>query len=305
MNGTIENETELFQSSSTRYAAGRFAFAALALLFFSYQLIGGGLTLLFVGTSITPDNVMASRLSTMLAQLLFLLIPTIYLAKRQHGVLSDVFRWRIPSLRETILAVAGLIVLMNLTESYLYFQGKIPVSPTLAPFINAYKKAIEETFRILITARSGPEMLFVMTVAAVTPALCEELMFRGLIQRNLTLAYGKRKGFILAGAIFGLYHLNPFWIVPLASLGIYFSFLMHRSKTLLLPMAAHLLNNGSATIGAYIYGFSDETTPTVFMGTEGGPTDSMVFGTGMLFAVIFFLLINQYIKATEHLQHEQ
>jgi membrane protease YdiL (CAAX protease family) len=302
MNEPIENEAALFQVRQTKYAPSAFAFAALAILFVLYQFVGGGITLLLIGGTITPDNVTAARLATMLSQIIFLLLPTLYLAKLQHGRISDALRWRIPSLSESILAIAGMVVLMQLSETYLFFQSKIPMPEQLVPIIDAFKKAIEEAFKTLMTAGSVPELIFVVVVAALTPAICEELMFRGLIQKNFSLAYGKTKGYLLAGAIFGLYHLNPFWLVPLIGLGIYFSFLQHRSQTLLLPIAVHLINNGAATIGVYAYGPTNDTTPTIFMGTEGGPSDAVVLGTGIFFAVIFFIIIVQYIRITDPVQ---
>jgi hypothetical protein len=296
----IQNESELFQSQETKYKPAPFAFVALLILFVLYQLIGGGITLLIIGKEINTNNVMIARWATMVSQFIFLLIPTVLLAKRQHGKLSEAFRWRIPTFRETFLAVIGMIALMQIGEMYLFFQSKIPLPEQIVPFIEAMKKAIEEAYKILIVAHSVPEMLFVVLVAALTPALCEELMFRGLIQKNFTIAYGSRKGFIVAGTIFALYHLNPFWLVPLIMLGIYFSFLQYRSQTLLLPILAHLINNASATVGVYFYGATDTVTPTMFMGEQYEPSNFTVFGTAMFFVLIFSLVIVQYIKATEN-----
>jgi membrane protease YdiL (CAAX protease family) len=303
MTGEIENESGTYLARQTTYPPVKFAAAALLILFGLYQIIGGGVTLLLVGGVITEENVTAARLATMFSQIIFLLIPTLYLAKRQHGRLSDVFQWRVPSFLESLLAFAGMVVLMQLSESYLYVQNMIPVPEQLAAYIETFKKAIEEAFKVLLVARTVPELLFVLSVAALTPAICEELMFRGLIQKNFSLGYGSRKGFILSGVIFGLYHLNPFWLVPLVSLGIYFSFLQYRSKTLLLPIAAHLINNAAASVGVFLYGPSNDATPTMFQGAETAPSAMMVLGTAALSAVIFFLILQQYLKVTEKVQN--
>ncbi|HAP36801.1 MAG TPA: hypothetical protein DCQ28_13020, partial [Bacteroidetes bacterium] len=298
----IQNESEIFQSQETKYKPASFAFIALLILFVLYQLIGGGITLLIIGKEINANNVMVARLATMLSQIIFLLVPTILLAKRQHGKISEAFRWRIPTFRETFLAVIGMIALMQIGEMYLFFQSKIPLPEQIVPYIEMMKKAIEEAYKILIVAHSIPEMLFVVLIAAVTPSVCEELMFRGLIQKNFTIAYGNRKGFIVTGTIFALYHLNPFWLVPLIALGVYFSFLQYRSQTLLLPILAHLINNASATVGVYFYGASDTTTPTMFLGEQFEPSNATVLGTAVIFSIIFSLIIVQYIKATENVQ---
>lgn len=298
----IQNESAIFQSTDTRYRPLRFVIAALAIIFVTYQVIGGLLTLLLIGGTITLDNVFAARMATMVSQLIFLLVPVLWLAKRQHGRIAEVFPLRLPSLMEAVLAIVGMIALMQLGEFYLYFQSKIPVPASIAPFLEEMKRMIEQAFRTLVVAHSVPEMLFVVAVAALTPAICEEAMFRGLIQKNLTLSSGTVKGFILTGTIFGLYHMNPFWIVPLIALGIYFSFLRHRSQSLVLPVIAHLLNNASAVVGVYVYGDTESTTPTMFMGEAGEPSAMTVLGTAAFFALIFFLVMIQYIRITDRKQ---
>jgi membrane protease YdiL (CAAX protease family) len=306
----IQNEAGVFQSTETRYRPVRFAVWSLIGLFFLYQLVGGGLTMLIIGGEIDQENVHLARLVTMISQFLFLLVPTVLLAQRQHGNLTQVFRWRIPSFTETFLSVVGMIALMQIGEFYLYFQNMIPLPESIAPFLDQMKRVIEETFKILIVARSVPELLFVMTVAALTPAICEELMFRGLIQKNFTLSGGNVKGFILAGTIFGLYHMNPFWLLPLMALGVYFSFIQYRSQTLILPIIAHFMNNAAATVSVYVFGSTESSTPTMFMGETMEPAMTTVLGTGIFFIIIFFLVIVQYIKVTERVlnpapEHEQ
>ncbi|MFZ4620269.1 MAG: type II CAAX prenyl endopeptidase Rce1 family protein [Bacteroidota bacterium] len=301
----IENESGIFQTAETRYRPAKFAVLALLGLFFLYQIVGGGLTLLVIGGKIDLDNVTMARLATMISQFLFLLVPTILLAKRQHGNISEVFRWRIPSFGEAFLAVIGMVALMQIAEFYLYFQGMIPIPEKMAPFLTEMKRMIEEAFKVLIVAHSVPELIFVMTVAALTPAICEEMMFRGLIQRNFTISHGSVKGFILAGTIFGIYHMNPFWLIPLMALGVYFSFIQYRSQTLVLPIITHFLNNAASTLGVYVYGNSESTTPTIFMGEQAEPSMKMVLGTGIFFLIIFFLVIVQYIKVTEKVLHPQ
>ncbi len=301
----VQNESGIFQTRQTTYKPAGFAFAALGILFVLYQFVGGVITLLLLGGKITPDNVTGARYATIIGQFVFLLVPTIYLAKRQHGKISEAFQFRVPSFRETILAIFGMIALMQMAEVYLFFQSKIPLPEQIVPIVEAIKKAIEEAFKILIVSRSLPEMFFVLITVAITPALCEELMFRGLIQRNFSLAYGSKKGFIIAGTIFAFYHLNPFWLIPLIWLGIYFSFLRYRSQTLILPIIAHLINNSVAAVSVYAFGVIDSTTPTMFMGEQDVPSNSVVFGSGVFFAIIFFLIIVQYIKVTDNVQNEQ
>lgn len=282
-----------------KYHPIAFAIISLVGLFFLYQFVGGGITLLIVGGDITTDNVMVARMATMVAQFLLLLVPTLILAKMQHGAVTNALRWRVPSTVEIILSILGMIALLQAAEGYIYFQEKIPLPESIVPFVEMVKKMIEETYRVLIESRSIPELLLVIAVVSLTPAICEEIFFRGLVQKNFSLGTNGARGVIITGIIFGLYHFNPFHAVPLVALGIYFSFLRFRSQTLIIPMIAHFTNNTLSVIAAYIYGFDQSNMPSILM--EKGETVSAytVLGTTVVFILIFILIIQMYIRSTE------
>ena len=85
-------------------------FVALSLIgiFFLYQVVGGGLTLLIFGQSVTADNVQWMRAATMIAQVLFLLLPTWLLIRYQHGSVWKAIPWRAPKVSEFVLTVAAV-----------------------------------------------------------------------------------------------------------------------------------------------------------------------------------------------------
>lgn len=282
-----------------KYSPVAFAAVSLVGLFFLYQFIGGGITLLIIGGNITTDNVMAARIATTAAQFIFLLIPTLILVKMQHGMFSGALPWRIPSLLEIILSVLGMAALLQVAEGYMYFQEMIPLPESIVPFIDMMKKMIEETYRVLIEAHSVPELFLVIGVVSLTPAICEEVLFRGMVQKNFSLGTNSVRGVIITGIVFGLYHFNPFQAVPLVALGIYFSFLQFRSQTLLIPMIAHFTNNTLSVIASYVYGFDQADLPSIL--TEQGVRASTagVLGTTALFVIIFIVVIRLYMRTTE------
>ena len=279
-------------------------FVALTLvgIFFLYQIVGGGLTLLVFGQSITSANVQWMRLSTVLAQVLFLLVPTLYLMKSQHGKISNVLPRRIPKASEAVLVIAAVFSLQQVMEGYLYFQDKIPLPESLRPFIETIRKAIEETYRLLVQAHSGPELLFVIIVVALTPAICEELLFRGLIQKNMVLGTSKKAGFILTGVVFGLYHLNPFLVVPLVGLGVLFGYLMHRSGTILVPMIAHFTNNLFSVLGVYFAGDTKDSAALSMFNSLEDFSSAFVITAVLGFGLVFIVSTYFYAQVTSRLQ---
>lgn len=304
MSETVDSTLQSKYPEGVTYSPIAFAFVSLIGLFFLYQFVGGGITLLLVGGDITQDSVSVARIATMVGQFVLLLLPTLLLVKAQHGMFARALRWRIPTATEVFLSFLGMIALLQAAEGYMYFQDKIPLPESVIPLVEMLKKMIEETYRMLVVSQSIPELLFVIVVVALTPAICEEIFFRGLIQKNFSLGTNAVRGFVITGIIFGLYHFNPFQAVPLMALGIYFSFLQYRSQTLIVPMIAHFVNNTFSVVAAYVYGFDQSGVPSLLMSEGEGVPATTVLGTTILFIVIFSVVVRMYIRATEHLQTE-
>ena len=279
-----------------------FAILALVGIFILYQLVGGGLSLLLFGGSLTAKNVHLVRVVTVVSQILFLLIPTLLLIKYQHGKISAAIPLRIPGIAESLLVAVSIVALLQVLNGYIYFQDLIPVPSSIKPLIDAIKKMIEETYRILIESRSFPEMMWVMVVVSLTPSICEELLFRGLVQKNFSSAFDPKTGFVLTGVIFGLYHLNPFLVVPLVVLGIYFSFLVYRSKSIFVAMLAHFINNGISTVGAYVDPIHSDQ-PWTGMAQSPEQTGALtVLSFVGIFALIFLISHYYYMRVTANIQ---
>ncbi len=86
------------------------------------------------------------------------------------------------------------------------------------------------------------EFAWLIVVVCITPALCEELFFRGYIQRTFERTMDWRS-VILVGVIFGLFHFNPLGLLTLAVLGMLLGYFFYRSRNILPSMAAHFTNN--------------------------------------------------------------
>jgi len=152
-----------------------------------------------------------------------------------------------------------------------------------------------------VEAHSVPELFFVILVVALTPAICEEILFRGLIQKNMTLATSKKSGYILAGIIFGLYHVNPFLIVPLTALGILFGFLMYRSETILVPMVAHFTNNLVSILGTYYESDTKDPGALSMFNSLSEYSSTFVISTTIGFGIIFLVSMYFYFQTTSNL----
>jgi membrane protease YdiL (CAAX protease family) len=288
--------------------ASLFAFISLVAVFFTYQLLGGGLTFLLFGMNPGVNEVAAYRWATMVGQILFLLAPTVVLAKLRFPNVKNCFRFGPFNLKEVLLVLVAVVTLQQLLQGYLMLQDSIPISfpPVVQKLIDQVKDMMEEMYRMLTMAHSLPEFFFVVLVIAVTPAVCEELLFRGLIQRTLedehsTASFGKKStrgltAAIVAGVIFALYHLNPFTLVPLAALGVYFGFVVYRTQNIITSIAAHFFNNFLACLAVYLQLKDD----FVALAPTSEPSSMVLAVNYSVCAVVFIAATYYLVRITTH-----
>lgn len=271
----------------TRYKPISFALISLLVVFFLYQVIGGGLTVYLFGNVPASDQTFAFRLAMILAEFIFILVPTFLLTKMQTRDWKSFLRIKKTDRYYLILAVIGVISLQQLLEIYLYLQGLIPVPSPIKQIIYQFQQAIEQTYKVLITAHTPPEFLFVILVVAVTPAICEEVLFRGLVQSNFQSSISKKKALIWTGIIFGAYHLDPFTFVALCVLGVYLSYLVSVTESIFVPIAAHFTNNFVSALVFYESGKDSLIAPS----ENQKPGVGYIIIWSIIFCVLFFATV--------------
>jgi membrane protease YdiL (CAAX protease family) len=241
-------------------------FIVLALLFFLYQIIGGVITFFWVGGSITEENVVRHRLFQTLFQVLFLAVPTLWLVGLHTGRFSPMdnenqafLGLNQPIARQVMMwGVLGAVVL----NPFLSYVGDVQLVVLSEGFglkeeVREWKKLFDDVVEKLASAKSVGELGAVVVVMALTPALCEEVVFRGLLQRNFSRVMSPVRTVVWTGAIFGVYHLNPIQTLPLVAIGIYISYLRQSSGALWLCVAAHFAFNFFSVLGIFILNNAD------------------------------------------------
>lgn len=288
---------------SERSSLSPVAFALLALLvvFILYQVVGGTATFFIFGAKVSSETVQWLRLATMLGQILLILIPTILLTRFQGASARDTLRLRRTGPREILLAIVGVLSLQQLLQVYMTLQDQIPIPTAIRPFVESIRQAIEETYKELASSHSIPELFYVLLVVALVPAFCEELLFRGLVQKNFERGLKGWWGIILPGIIFGAYHFNPFSFLPLVVLGIYLGFLVFRSDSILTSIVAHFANNLFAVVSIFFN--SDEGI--LFHGGSSGLSVSAISWTVAGFGAIFVLSTYAFARLAPRMENVQ
>ena len=91
-----------------------------------------------------------------------------------------------------------------------------------------------------------------VVVIALVPAIAEELVFRGVIQKNLVRWFSPHVGVWLGAAIFSAIHFQFFGFVPRFMLGLVLGYLYLWSGNILVSMAAHFTQNAFQLLIIYL-----------------------------------------------------
>ncbi len=182
-----------------------------------------------------------------IGQVLGLAVPA-YLLARLHTTRPGAFlRLRRGDGTLVVLAVVGLFALTPAIQ----WLGTINEQLPLPDFIRQFEQSQMELIERVLSIDTG--LLFNLVVLAITPALCEELLFRGYVQRQLERGAGVVVGILVSGVVFGLYHLRLTQAIPLCVLGVYLAWLVWRTGSLWPAIVVHFINNAMAiAIGAYL-----------------------------------------------------
>jgi len=118
----------------------------------------------------------------------------------------------------------------------------------------------------------------IFVLGALSPAICEELLFRGVFL-GLLRRYGSERAAVLTTAVFfGLIHLSIFRFVPTAVLGVLLALLVVRSASILPAMLFHLSYNGTLLLGQLL--LEDHPLPFAVDGALAWALSLVLLATG-------------------------
>jgi uncharacterized protein len=149
-----------------------------------------------------------------------------------------------------LIMVAALPFVNFLTD--INQRIEIPFSG-VEQYLRQLEEQTEKLMMTLIRADHIGALLVNLFMIALIPAVGEELVFRGLVQRHLTEWFrNAHVAIIVASAIFSLVHFQVYSFLPRFFLGLLLGYTYYYGKSIWYPIIAHLVNN---TVGVLFYYF--------------------------------------------------
>src|SRR6185295_2591256 len=112
-------------------------------------------------------------------------------------------------------AIAGA-VLAAAGGFYLVAGGLEALQERVAPLPPLLR---EELRQLLLPAGRLRPLAFDLLALAILPAICEELLFRGVMLRALLPVAGTVPALLYTSLAFGAFHFSPYKVLPTATLG--------------------------------------------------------------------------------------
>lgn len=190
----------------------------------------------FVGGRIAKLG-LPSDLYIILSEVLLIALPPVLLARARNLHIASTFRLKRPRAVEVLLTILlGPLVII---------AGACAGMIALILIRNIFGSISLNTEGITSVTEGG--VLWSLFLIAVVPAVCEEILFRGLIQRGLE-KMGAGWSIALSGLLFGLFHFDFQRFAAQTLIGLVAAYVVYRTGSIINGMILHFMNNGLLTL---------------------------------------------------------
>ena len=189
----------------------------------------GYLLLYFVFIPLQHRNLIRGLLISQWVGLIGLSVAFALVTKRAPRV---AFGWALP--RPRVLGAAILIGLGGWVVANLAAQWIFPPP----------KEYVEAFRRLLFPETQARGLAANLFLFALTPAICEELFFRGLLLRGLLTRMSPAAAIGISAGMFALFHVDVYRLLPTAFLGVMLGLVAYRGGSFIASAVVHFCNNG-------------------------------------------------------------
>jgi membrane protease YdiL (CAAX protease family) len=231
------------------------------------------------------------RMFMVLQTLAIFAIPPFVLAYVYDKNAFDIYHLnRKPNVSYLLLAIGMIICGIPMINMMVEYNGSL--LDHILGTVNSLKDQDLVTQKLIesLLQNSSIVSLFINSIIiAFIPAACEELFFRGLIQKNLLTRYmNKHTAIITAGFLFSFLHFQFYGFIPRFVLGVLFGYIFEWSGSLWVTISIHFINNFLAVLGSY---FISKNIVSDSIDTVGTGSTSWIGFSSMLLVSLFVYLL--------------
>ncbi len=205
----------------------------------------------------------------------------------------------------TLASVLIVLILMFVSVPAINLTGELNAKMQLPDWLNGVEQWMKQTeesadqlTQAFLNVKSIWGLLFNIFMVALLPAIGEEFLFRGVIQRSFTrITKNHHLGIWISAIFFSALHMQFYGFLPRLLLGGLFGYLLVWSGSMWIPIMAHFFNNAFAVISLYMID-NNLMSPEV---ENFGTSSQSLYYAFISFVIIIILLLlfrNQNKKNT-------
>ncbi|MDO8526467.1 MAG: type II CAAX endopeptidase family protein [Deltaproteobacteria bacterium] len=199
------------------------------------------------------------------------------------GNFSNLFPFQKREKKTFFWAILMTLALVVIIDGIAFWSEKIfPLPPE-----------IKAMLKKLMTVHSWQEGVWRWFLLCITPALCEEIFFRGLFQNTLAHRWNRKSALIMTAVAFAAIHGIPQYFHLYLLLGFYLGWLMLESRSLFFPILAHFINNSWTFIN---FCLGNETV----VGDNWHGTDTLMIALALF---VFFVSAFRFRESCRKIQN--
>lgn len=202
-----------------------------------------------------PEHIGSMRIMLVISSVGLFLIPPLILALVEKRSINKFYNFERPKLAWIGMIIAIFVVSMPVLEWTAAINQKMILPEGLKWLENWMRLKEEETEAVTLMLLDMTSLLdFTVNILmiAIIPAVAEELMFRGAVQRSFGKIFcNPHVAIWLSAFIFSAIHIQFFGFLPRLLLGAAFGYIYFWSGNLWYAIFGHFLNNAYAVSAAW------------------------------------------------------
>ncbi len=159
--------------------------------------------------------------------------------------------------------ILGILIVV-FSVPFTSWLGEINQRIPLAKWMIDSEKDLGKQMDAFLKVRSTADIFINLFVVALLPAICEEVLFRGCLQRIMIYLFKNAwVGIIITAILFSAFHMQFEGFLPRMFLGILLGALFWYSGSLWVNIVAHFFINGSQVIAVVYFPKLADENPNV------------------------------------------
>lgn len=239
----------------------------LGRLAFFLLFVGAGLlvasivtSIVLLGTGGVKEAPAAGQLIWIqgISQLLMFLLPALLFAWIFEGRATTFFQTGMKKWQAlpVLLAILLIIISIPIIDFLTTWNESLHLPESMSQWeasMRAKQVQSQELMSGFLSLPGVGYMLLNLLMLAAIPAICEEFVFRGVIQKTLVGWFrNPHVAIVVTAAVFSLTHFEMFYFVPRFVLGICLGYIYYYTRTIWASVLAHFTNNAIIVVMYYI-----------------------------------------------------